>query len=60
MISTCDTCDRSFESLKGQRMDRSSCEKKEIIIINCLNVEQQNIENEYVNNRLKTSTTYIS
>ena len=55
MASTCDRCDRSFENLKGLRIHRSSCEKKERVIINCFNVEQQNIGNEHVNNQLETS-----
>ena len=56
MFSACDICDRSFESLKGLRIHRSSCEKKERVIIKCLNVDQQNIGNEYANSQLETST----
>ena len=55
MVSTCDICDRSFESLKGLTIHCSSCEKKERVIINRLNIEQQNIGNEYVNSQLETS-----
>ena len=51
-----DICDRSFKSLKGLRIHRSSREKKERVIINRLNYEQQNIGNEYVNSLLDTST----
>ena len=55
MVSTCDICDRSFQSLKGLAIHCSSCEKKERVIINRLNIEQQNIGNEYVNSQLETS-----
>ena len=34
MVSTCDICHRSFKSLKGPRIHRSSREKKERVIIN--------------------------
>ena len=44
-----DICDRSFKSLKGLRIHNSSCEKKEKLIINRLNLEEQNIGHEYVN-----------
>ena len=45
MVSTCDICERIFKSLKGLTIHNSSCEKKEKVIINRLNVEQQNIGN---------------
>ena len=49
MVSTCDICKRSFGSLRGFRIHRSSCEKKERVIINRLNVEHQNNENVNIN-----------
>ena len=55
MVSMCDRCDRSFESLKGLRIHRSLSEKKERVIINRLNVEQRNIGTKCVNSQIEIS-----
>ena len=55
MVSTCDICNRTFESLRGFRIHKSSCEKKERVIINRLNIEQQQNENINSNHHIETN-----
>ena len=55
MVSTCDICKRSFEILRGFRIHGSSCEKRERVIINRLNVEHQNNENANINHHIESN-----
>ena len=55
MVSTCNICKRSFESVRGFRIHCLSCEKRERVIVSGLNVEHQNNENVNINHHIETN-----
>ena len=54
MVSTCDICKRSFESLRGSEYIAHHVKRKRVII-NRANVEHQNNENVNINHHIETN-----